>query len=52
MIRDSKKSYYDELVDRQKSSTLLTKDWWSTLKSCIKPHSNSSIFTLEHDNKI
>ncbi|MCG7868583.1 MAG: endonuclease/exonuclease/phosphatase family protein [Candidatus Thiodiazotropha taylori] len=52
MIRDSKKSYYDKLADRLKSSTLSTKDWWSTLKGFINPNSNSSIPPLEHDNKI
>ena len=52
MLRNSKKSYYDKLADRLKSSTLSTNDWWSTLKSFINPNSNSSIPLLEHDNKI
>ena len=32
LIRDSKKSFYDKLADKLKSSTTTTKDWWSTLK--------------------
>ena len=51
MIRNSKKSYYNKLADRLKSSTLSTKDWWSTLKSFINSNSNSSIPPLEYDNK-
>ena len=52
MIRNSKKSYYNKLADRLKSSTLSTKDWWSTLKSFINSNSNSSIPPLEYGNKI
>ena len=52
MIRNSKKSYYNKLADRLKSSTLSTKDWWSTLKSFINSNSNSSIPPLEYDNKV
>ena len=52
MIRDSKKSYYNKSADRLKSSTLSTKDWWSTLKSFINSNTNSSIPPLEYDNKI
>ena len=52
MIRNSKKSYYNKLADRLKSSSLSTKDWWSTLKSFINSNSNSSIPPLEYDNKI
>ena len=37
LIRDSKKSYYDKLADKLKSSTTTTKDWWSTLKTFINP---------------
>ena len=35
-----------------KSSTLSTKDWWSTLKILVNSNSNSSIPPLEYDNKI
>ena len=52
MIRNSKKSYYNKLADRLQSSTLSTKDWWSTLKSFINSNSNSSIPPLEYGNKI
>ena len=52
MIRNSKKTYCNKLADRLKSSTLSTKDWWSTLNSFINSNSNSSIPPLEYDNKI
>ncbi|MCG7870185.1 MAG: hypothetical protein JAY74_27935 [Candidatus Thiodiazotropha taylori] len=52
MIRDSKKSFYDKLADKLKSSTITTKDWWSTLKTFINPSSSSTIPPLEYDNNI
>ena len=52
LIRDSKKSYYNKLADKLKSSTTTTKDWWSTLKTFINPNSSSSFPPLEYDNTI
>ena len=52
MIRDSKKAYYEKLVEKLKSNSLSTKDWWSTLTTFITPNSNSSIPPLEYDNTI
>ena len=52
LIRDSKKSFYDKLADKLKSSTTTTKDWSSTLKIFINPNSSSSFPPLEYDNNI
>ena len=42
LIRDSKQSHYDKIANKLKSTTLSSKDWWSTLKSFIIPITNSS----------
>ena len=52
MIRDSKTTYYNKLADKLKSNTISAKDWWSTLKTFINPHSSSSMPPLEYDNNI
>ena len=49
-IRDSKKSFYDKLADKLKSSSTTTKDRLSTLKTLTSPNSSSSIPALEYDN--
>ena len=36
-IRYSKQSHYDKIANKLKSTTLSSKDWWSTLKSFIIP---------------
>ena len=52
LIRDSKQSHYDNIANKLKSTTLSSKDWWSTLKSFIIPITNSSVPPLEVNNSI
>ncbi|MES9994044.1 MAG: reverse transcriptase family protein [Candidatus Thiodiazotropha sp.] len=52
MIRDSKNSFNEKLVNKLKSNTLTAKDWWSTLKTFISPDIKSAIPPLEHENHI
>ena len=52
MIRDSKQLHYDKIVEKLRSNTLSTKDWWSTLKTFIIPCTKSSIPPLEFNNDI
>lgn len=52
MIRNSKKTFTDNLANKLKSETLSAKDWWTTLKYFISPTTNSSIPPLEHDGII
>ena len=52
MIRDSKQQHYDKIVEKLRSNTLSTKDWWSTLKTFIIPCIKSSIPPLEFNNDI
>ena len=42
-IRSSKKSFYDTIAAKLSSSTLSPKDWWTTLKSFIRPNSTTSV---------
>lgn len=41
--RLAKKSHIDELSHKLKTNNLNSKDWWKTLKSFIKPNTNSAI---------
>ena len=48
-LRKSKKEYFKSLVDRLKSSSLATSDYWKTLKSFIKPSVDTSIPPIFHN---
>ena len=52
MIRDSQQLHYDKIVEKLRSNTLSTKDWWSILKTFIIPCTKSSIPPLEFNNDI
>ena len=43
MICDLKQLHYDKIIEKLRSNTLSTMDWWSTLKTFIIPCTKSSI---------
>ena len=51
-IRQSKQQYVDHLLNKLKSESLSSKDWWSTLKVFITTSQNSSVPTLEKHGNI
>ena len=52
MIRDSKSTCNENIVNKLKSDTLSSKDWWSTLKTIISPNSSNSLSPLDKDGQI
>ena len=48
-LRKSKKEYFKSLADKLKSSSLVTSDYWKTLKSFIKPSVDTSISPKFHN---
>ena len=52
MIRESKESHYDKIVEKLKSRTLSAKDWRKTLKTFILPSVKTSIPPFEVNNGI
>ena len=47
LVRSSKKQYFDGMAEKLQSKSLSPKDWWSTLKSFIKPTFSSNIPLLK-----
>ena len=48
-LRKSKKEYFKSFADKLKSSSLVTSDYWKTLKSFIKPSVDTSIPHIFHN---
>ena len=51
-IRDAKQMLYDNIAAKLTSKSLSSKDWWSTLKSCITTTSKTCIPPIEHNGTI
>lgn len=49
LLRQSKRNYLDSLASKLKSSNFSSSEYWKTLKSFIKPASNTAIPPLLHD---
>ena len=52
MICDLKQQHYDKIIEKLRSNTLSTIDWWSTLKTFIISCTKSSFPPLELNNDI
>ncbi|MEW8547700.1 MAG: reverse transcriptase domain-containing protein, partial [Candidatus Thiodiazotropha sp.] len=52
LIRESKTTCKDKIVNKLKSDTLSSKDWWTTLKTVISPNSKNSVPSLDKDGVI
>ena len=52
IIRDAKQALYNNLAEKLTSNSISCKNWWSTLKSFIKPNNKASIPPIEHNNQI
>ena len=52
IIRDAKQELYNNLTEKLTSNSISCKNWWSTLKSFIKPNNKASIPSIEHNNQI
>ena len=52
LIRNCKQQHTDKITQKLKSENLSSKDWWSTLKAFISPHTHSDIPPLESNGNV
>ena len=52
LIRHCKQQHTDKITQKLKSENLSSKDWWSTLKAFISPHTHSDIPPLESNGNV
>ena len=52
MIRESKRDYNEIIVNKLKSNTISSRDWWTTLKTVIAPNTSTSIPPLQNNDSV
>ena len=52
LIRNCKQQHTNKITQKLKSENLSSKDWWSTLKAFISPHTHSDIPPLESNGNV